>query len=335
MANVFFPYEYRGNSITHKITELRIDGQLRTNLIQPETTSIDLTAITNWSTAEIAVEVVITDDMPKSVLPKSEQDDPPWRVIVTATSLMQGTRQIGWRQSKELTPDGATKLLWNGRMQFERNDVGSTIRLRSYVTRSGLPGLPVKGFADEPGMRMGAGEDWVIQIDQKSIPPGKSMKIEWVKFQTSENANLKSNASCLHYLDLEHEVPTLYLNEDIQDLKTVLMSGGYVGPKAAIRDALFTSIAQPVWLTLAFTTATKTVESEDERPEWEQAVLEQIAPCVYPEENDDEAVRKLAAEGQDAAARLVLLERLIPAVQKYLDIKKSTTRLFQHALQGA
>lgn len=334
MVNEFFPYRYQDNGVTMKITNVHIDGLLRPELIQPDIATVDLVAKSDWKIVDIDVEAQIAPQVPDAVLPEGERAKKPWHVVVVATSMMGNTRQIGWRQSEHLIPSGPDKINWAGCVRLSYNDIGAVVRLRAFVTRSDSSPAPQDEYADEPGLRLAASEEWVVQVDPRSIPPGKSMKIEWINFRSCGKTYLNEVADSLYYLDLGQDFPILYLNEDIPDLKTVLSAEGHVGPRAAIRDALFRSIAQPVWTALAVLAATNAVEEESERPEWQRSVLDQIAPHIYKDESEEDAVKRLVSEGKDPNGRTVLLQKLMPAVQHYLDLKKVTGRLFRDALQN-
>lgn len=333
MTTEFFPYQFHQKGLTLKVKDVRLDDKGYSNLVQGDAGMIDLTAFPNWSTVEVTVEADVADSMSETVLPKNEQTEKPWRVVVAATSLMGSARQIGWRQSEHLTPSDSSGLRWTGKLLFQRGDLGTALRLRAFVTRTQPPPLPLPGYANESSMRLAQSEEWIIQIDPRSIPPGKSMKVEWANFKTSQDTRLNKTPDSLYFLDLDQDLPVLYLNEDIQDLKAVLTKPGHVGPAAAIRDALFRSIAQPVWLTLALVSVTAQWDEEGDRPEWQQSVLQQVAPKVYPEESAEVALEKLVADGRDRQGQTLLLQRLIPVIQNSLELKNTTTRLFKDALR--
>jgi len=334
MTTEFFPYQFQQNALTLKVKEVCLDGKSYSHLVQGDAGAIDLTAFPNWSVADIAVEAEIAPSMSETVLPKNEQTEKPWRVVVAAVSLMGSARQIGWRQSERLAPSDAAGLHWAGKLEFQRSDLGAAIRLRAFVTRAQPPTLPLPGYANEPSMRLAQSEEWVIQIDPRSILPGKSMKVEWANFKTSLDSRLNKTSDSLYFLGLDQDMPILYLNEDIQDFKAVLTKPGHIGSAAAIRDTLFRSIAQPIWLTLALESATSHWDDESNRPEWQQSVLQQIAPKVYPDDSAEVAVEKLVADGRDRQGQTLLLQRLIPVIQNSLELKKTTTRLFKDALRS-
>ncbi len=334
MPAEFFPYRFQPSGVTLKVKDVSLDGRVYSQLVRGDAGTVDLTAFPTWTTAEVEVDVEIASSMPESVLPKGEQAEKPWRVVVTAVSLMGSARQVGWRQSERLAAVDGNNINWSGKLRFNRSDTGVAIRLRAFVTRAQSPTLPLSGYANEPSMRLAQSEEWIIQIDPKSIPPGKAMRVDWVNFKTSQDARLNKTPDSLYFLDLDQDMPILYLNEDIQDFKAVLTKPGHTGSAAAIRDTLFRSIAQPVWLTLALVSATSHHEDESERPEWQQSVLKQIAPRIYPEESAEVAVEKLLLDGRELQGQTLLLQRLIPVIENYLELKKTTTRLFKDALRS-
>jgi len=304
------------------------------NLIQTDQALINLSARPAWSVLNLPVKVSLDPSMLDLVLPTSDRAAKPWKVIVVLAYLTE-TGQLAWRQSKQLSPYDSDKLNWQGQVSVRHDDAGASVRLRAFVTRSDGSVAPQQEFASEPGLRLAASDQWTIQVDPRPTPPGKSIEIKWINFRTCDKPNLNDAASCLYSLDLDQPSPVLYLNEDIRDLKTVLNHNARVGTRAAVRDALYLSIAQPVWMSLALAAASGEWDSESTRAEWERTALQEIAPLAYPEKDPDAAVESMISDANDSeGGRRALLQKLPLAIQQYLEFNKSTGRLFASVLSA-
>ena len=329
MSAEFFPYYFQPDGVTLQIKALYIDNKAYPHLVNHENNTVDIATFPNWTNAELAVQAEINSQVPQVAFPPAERTACPWRVVVRIESLMGNTKQVGWRERQELAPSDDNSLQWNGKLEFSRNDVGAALRLCAFVTRSKDSISSPSGFANESGLRLAKSPEWVVQIDPRSLPPGKSMQVKWMNFKTCSDLRLNQAYENIYFLDLDQNVPILYLNEDVQDLKPILSREGHIGAVAAMRDALFHSIAQPVWLSLILISVTTQHEDETARPEWQQSVLRRIAPVLYPDLGEANAIKKLLADGQNPQAHILLLQRLTTTIQTMLDLKKTTIRLFK------
>ncbi|MDQ3264001.1 MAG: hypothetical protein M3Y59_10100 [Myxococcota bacterium] len=174
---------------------------------------------------------------------------------------------------------------------------------------------------------------------------GKYLRIRWEDFAKSELGVLQQNDHQIYFLEIEGEGggPILWLNSGVEDLQTVLDSKASSGPRAATRNALFDSIAQPVWLALVMRAARKFAEREEddagepfesEGGGWEESVLATIAEEVFPDEESEKAVSDLAQGLSDPEQQVDLLQRVSLAVQRHLVLQKSTVALLR-ALEAA
>ena len=166
-------------------------------------------------------------------------------------------------------------------------------------------------------------------MNRYTSPLGKSIRIEWINFK--EDRRFEDYPLNLYYIDFSDSIPVLYLNEAIDDLKVVLNSKGYTGIRAAVRETIFRSIAQPVWLSLVLTAVSDNYEDEDDRPEWQRSVIKQFAPLVIPNASDeDEAFQKFVKLEK---VQVDFLPKIISAIQSSIEIDRSTSRLLSSIIQ--
>jgi hypothetical protein len=166
------------------------------------------------------------------------------------------------------------------------------------------------------------------------LPPGDYLKIEWKDFAKGEEW-LKRQSDHLFALDTTEEMPVIILNQGIHGLYQILNNKSNSGRIAAIRDATFYLIVHQVWSSLLAETLTSLSEtltglSEatmgdednidmalDELPDWQQRVIIDWAPNLYPEQNADESVSLLmSALRQNNWSRDLLCKRLPEAIQR-------------------
>jgi hypothetical protein len=332
MLNEFFPYRYSQGGVQLQVKkEVLVDGSLHSSLVNDDERMVDLIGLPTWGSVEFDVEASIHQAVPASVLPPDEKESRPWKAVLVLASRMGNTRQVGWRQSQPLSPTDPERLTWKGRVLIRREEVGAWMTIRCLVTRASPRSAPFAGFADESALRLSGSEEWALRIEPKAPSFGAGMRVEWINFRTAPRDVLNENSKCLYYLDLDQPQPVLLLNEDIRDLKTVLSTEGRTGARAAIRDALFMSIAQPVWMALVLLVAGD-CDQETDQPEWQGKILEEIAPYAYKDYSEEMAVARLREDMCNPAARALLLQRLGPAVQSYLQVDKSTARVFRDIL---
>ena len=177
--------------------------------------------------------------------------------------------------------------------------------------------------------RLASSKPWAINIDERSSPLGKSIRVEWINFK--KDPRFENFPLNVYYIDFSDSIPVLYLNEAIDDLKVVLNSTGYTGIRAAVRESIFRSIAQPVWLSLVLTAVNDKYDDEDDRPEWQRSVIDQFAPLVIPTATDeDTAIQSFIDLGNSPD---VFLPKIISAIQSSIEIDRSTSRLLSSIIQ--
>jgi hypothetical protein len=328
MPNEFFPYRYSDKAVDILIRDVHVDGILQAGLVNAEERLIDLVRLPTWERIDIGLSAALHPDIAGQVVPEDEAESRPWKVLLIVATRMGSTRQVGWRHSQTLTPEEPDRLNWGGHLSIRREESGAWSTMRCMVTRVSSRSAPFPGFADERALRLTGSDEWTLRIEPKAPTPGRGMKVEWIDFRTASRKVLNENDKCLYYLDLDQPQPVLFLNEGIRDLKSVLSTEGRTGSRAAIRDALFVSIAQPVWLCLAMHAASA-CGLEEEEPEWQRRVLEEIAPYAYRDRDEEKAVKSLRDDAANPSAKGLLLQRLGPAVQSYLQVDKPTVKLFR------
>jgi hypothetical protein len=141
----------------------------------------------------------------------------------------------------------------------------------------------------------------------------------------------------------ETSVPEIVLNEGIPNVRSILSSTGVSGVKARIRDVTCFSIAHQVWSSLLSAAVLKLAEGAkdvgsvhdalEDLQAWEQAVLRQWAPVLYPETDTESAMDSLLDDVVDGVRlRDILISRLPHAIQKKIGSAKGFDGLVSEVL---
>lgn len=327
MPKIFFPYNYYEEALNLEITELNVDEGNNNSLIDNEKGCINLYSLSEWEKIKCKAILRLPSNLPAKITANDEKDD--WKAILIIKSMVGSGSQIGWRRKIILESTDESNLIWHGELQLIRKEEGPWVEIQAYLTRSKEIDNSDSSLAHLQGQRLASSSKWYINIDERVSPLGKSIKIEWINFQQDHRFDKFSNN--VYYIDFSENVPVLYLNEAIEDLKVVLNSKGYKGSRAAVRESLFRSVAQPVWLSLILVALSDSYEEEEIRPEWQKSVISQYAPLVFPDEVDLPSAIQQLKKYRDKS--VILLPKLISAIQSSVEIDRSTTRLLQSIIQ--
>ncbi len=334
---VFFPYPYEGETLSLEVGRVWIDGRERKGFSDPERRLVSLHELPGWREGSLEVSCRPPPGLAQRTLPANEWEAPGWRCDVIG--LCGPTR---WRLPFRL--DGPPEGPWTGKVHLRRDALQGVARLTAQLTRA--RDTTRRGpFASRMGAKLASAPDWQLRIDDPRMSAGKYLRIRWEDFAKSELGVLQQNDHQIYFLEIEGEGggPILWLNSGVEDLQTVLDSKASSGPRAATRNALFDSIAQPVWLALVMRAARKFAEREEddagepfesEGGGWEESVLATIAEEVFPDEESEKAVSDLAQGLSDPEQQVDLLQRVSLAVQRHLVLQKSTVALLR-ALEAA
>lgn len=316
---LFYPYAFAEEELNIEILDAIVDSNSFSDRINLQTLALNLQDISDWKTASLKVRITLPDNAAERLLPVKERSSPPWRALVSLSC--ERTR---WRRGYPLSMEG-DKATWEGSLEIERQLLRDTVKIRAYLVRTASGSVIDPEFADRKGTRLASSPQWELQIDHTRLPPGNYLDVRWENFNTSDHPVRVRTPTLLYYLDFTDAIPVLWLNEGIDDLKPVLMSLGTVGSRAAVRNILFDSIAQSVWVGLVMHAATAAGDDESEPPEeWQRGILLQFAPLVYSDCSRELAVEQLISAAKDREQIPTLIELILVAVQSKLNLAKST-----------
>jgi hypothetical protein len=192
------------------------------------------------------------------------------------------------------------------------------------------------GFAEHRGAVLATGDPVKVIVDEPPLASGGFIEIKWEKFKTCGRPKLEAWPRHLYLLDTDHDMPILWLNEDVKELKQVLHSTGPRGYNLRIREAMFDTIVSQVWTSLASLALTNLAlvvrenEEDDEThpidllPEWQRQVITFWAPRMFALSRQ-EAVERVIETASDRARLPELVDLLGVAVQ----VQAGTRRAFE------
>ena len=320
----FYPFKTKPESI-HLELATEEEGIRRSSDGSLILYEIDIDSIT------INASVDIPQDIFDDLLDNSEQEEPPVQAILTYKSI-----ESRYRNSINLKRNGN----YGCSLKFNRNDWRGVIELQACLVRvTDNTGLPEQ-FANKSGALLAWSEPCRILFDEPRLPPGDYLKIIWKDFAESEEW-LRRQSDHLFALDITEEIPVIILNQGIHGAYQVLNNKSNSGRIASIRDATFYMIIHQVWSSLLAETLTSLSETRmgdednvdlvlDELPGWQQGVIIDWAPKLYPEQNADESLSLLiSAIRQNNWSRDLLYKRLPEAIQRQYRTWSGFTGLIQ------
>jgi len=253
-----------------------------------------------------------------NVLDVSENEDPPVKVILLYRSV-----ESRYRTSIDLNGSSSKEHL----LEFKRDDWRGTVEFRACMVRTkDKPHLPA-GYANKAGAILAWSGLARILFDEPRLPPGDYLRIIWKDFAESEEW-LQRQSNHLFALDTSEEIPVIILNQGVPNAYQIFNNRASSGRIAQIRDATFYMIVHQVWSSLIADTLVNISETRmggeedielvlDELPGWQQALITDWLPKLYPEEDPDEALSHLISSIRAGnGSRDLIYKRLPEAIQR-------------------
>lgn len=294
------PYAVLTGDVVTEVLRIELDGiELAEGLIDHEHRTVHLNTVDhqNWQTITIHVQV-------KGPIGDLTATQPPWTNV--GASATAESRYTDFRVTETLTADSGQLKRWSASLDIDRDEVFGSIYVVGVITAT------VDGIANR---RIGAGEEWLISLDDvPSPPPGDALAMAWEDFRHPSDpvglAMLKQNSGLPALLDIG-EPPTLYLNRGFTGLEGLLAEGRRSKQEQALRDTVRSFIAAQTWTSL-FIDAIQHIEVDEsgdvEWPteSWRQSVLRTVVSHIHGVA-DDNAVRTTRQEftNQDGVGNLL------------------------------
>lgn len=326
MAQVkrFFPYTVISETIPVSVSTLRLDGQVANHLADAKRMVVDLSGSGSWSKMELELEVRLDGLSVERALHSGERAEDVCQLVATLNCAASRVRR-GWQMT---TSDGS---VWVTTVTAERRELRDVAEVEACVVRSAPARALNSSLASRRAARLGASRQWRVYVDEPPVLPGRHLRVEWENFGESQDPRLRAASKSVYYLSLTESTPVLLLNAGFQGLRAILDNKARSGRMACIRDALFDSIAQPVWhALLEFTLAAIRQEGDAEGlEEWQQAVLRRLAQLMFRELDAEDAFERLLENCRKPEMAGELREKSVQAVADQVRLTRSTSALLQ------
>lgn len=313
---LFFPYRFLDHAIHVDVTAVYVDGHLTDRVVDTGARTVVLRGVQDWSEAVFRIRATLSPDRLARLFPEDEREAPPCRMMLVVHC--DATR---WRDGVTLYPT-RNPGEWEGSIAVRRGGVRGAILAKAILVRAEDRKGVAPSFGVTANIRLADSAEWRFSFDRQATPPGGFMNTMWDNFSTSKSLKRRSHASLLYYLDLEEDEsgPILYLNEGIEGLKEVLSNEATRGKAAAVRDIVFSAIAQSVWLAMTTESLLAVEQGADEPPkQWQRQVIATFKPLL----GSIDAVQAIRNSEEVTG----LIESLATAVQTHEPLRSSVVKL--------
>lgn len=313
----FFPWAHESQGLELSILGGQLDAQ-RLEVVDPHSHILDLSAA--WQRARLVLEIRAPQSLFEQVLPSHEHADPPVAVLVAwrcvRTYLRRRVARLDWAQGDA----GRFELA----LELDRDELADRVEVDAFLLRSRAESQPTPGFAARVGARLVTARPWILQIDEPVRRSGNYLDIQYRSF-ARELAIAPHHRTALYRLELEREDPILYLNADHEQVRAVLDNKGTRGRRARTRELLFERIESGVWTQMLVHSSARLAQDGELAYPWEQAILDQWLPRLYPDLVDDAARREALA--RDHRRLPQLLVEIDAALQAHGELGSIATKL--------
>lgn len=287
MITALFPYDTLsgGDLPILTIASLRLDGAIRTHLIDKEAWVVNLYEETKpWSRAELDLE--LTND--PAVVREFENKHGKVSAVVVANCFPTNARQPLQLVRSDVDPGR-----WSGVLELDRDNLRGRVALVTTLTAT------VNGVSHRP---VALAFGWTVHADEpESLRLKGTLKVTWKNFKETDDLPAKDFPTSTHVVAFTRGVPELWLNSGFEGLEPLLKDRkDRRGADKGLHDFQRTGIARGVWMALISDAlaAIQADEAGDEAAEpdwpevpWQAEILKRVLPEVAPGKSDRELLR--------------------------------------------
>lgn len=290
---------------------------------------IDLRSELGGGAGVVPLEMEIRFDhdiVTKLVFPSSELDDPPLAVGVVLNSIPSRVRRF-----IAFEPDSPG--VWGGRVELRLRDFFHSATLDPVMFRGESAIASTQhGKAVHKAALLGTGPGFRVLFDHFAESGENWLRMEWADFEDSDV--LRGFADLICFLDIQAsgELPILYLNAGIDDLKQVLSVPSGNSHKARIRDSVGTSImlyannrltnhvVNQISAVSVSEPSRSSQECLDALAEWERQIVAYWSRTLFPDAGTTASVR-FVEDALDPVSSVDLSTRLAAEVQRLTELR--------------
>lgn len=278
----------------------------------------------DWEEVSLTFELELTSELLARVFPEPERHTAPGALWIAVRC-----DETRLREGALVAPPPLAAGRYELTVTVRAERVFGAVELAPYLVRASDRARAADGFASSRGARLASGRGWELRTEPAKPPSGKHLDVRYASF--SEERALARHAGDVYHLEVEAELPILWLNRDHEAVAAVLDDKGTTGRRARLREVAFDLVSGPVWTQLFFAAASHVDEEGASRHEWEESVLRELLPRVVPARDHKSRVLELSRmlrEGEHVA----LLSRLDHALQRRLDLARHLEALIREVL---
>ena len=307
-----FPHRYAKSAATLHITEVSLDELELPDHFTATRNRVDLQGFHEWKRLDVTFAARVEHEALSKLVTEDEAKAPPCAFL-----LRLRCPATFWREGRLLSPaKHITQSAAQTTVTLYREELRDVVEAQLFVVRTCdvASASGATGVAQHKGMRIADSTACAITIDARHQRSSKHLEINFISFSSHER--FETISETLYTLEAEGEHPILWLNEDHLEVAQVLSMEGTRGVGARLRDAFFDQIAHPVWIQLFLHAATSMDEEGTTPFEWQQALLDEFLPALFPDHDALAAVEELHRMLRDAARLPELFERLDRHLQR-------------------
>ncbi len=297
----FSPWSFEREGLIVQLAAEIVDGQTL-RIDDADMREIELPS--GWRAASLGFVAHCPIERLTRVLPEVEFDAPPVAWLVTlrcdATRLRRSVATLAWAPRVEFS------------VALERDELVGVVELGVQLIRSAPASSSRPGRAGRVGAKLASATTKLIHVDGPPKSAGTAIETTWCSFADDPRIPTQGRKA-LYRLLLERDPPTLLLNLDHVELRSVLDNKGTRGVRARLRDLVFERIEAGVWTQLLVHTA-GCLATDDELPfRWQRGVLERWLPILYPESSKELARAQLARDHDQLPQLLADIDAMLQA----------------------
>ncbi|MBN1655095.1 MAG: hypothetical protein JXA30_15105 [Deltaproteobacteria bacterium] len=302
----FLPYPYERAGIAIRVASC-LDEQRRL-LAEPdiERHLIELDD-RPWRSVALDLCLTVTAGLVERLLPESERERPPLRLLLTVRCPATRLR-LGFVVANTPFKPGA----YRHALKLARADIAGTVEIDAFLVLTESIEALYSKYAAHSGGRVASSRPWQLCVEPRAVMPGHFLDVRYRSFD--QDALLKQYQANLYRLECDQESPVLWVNADQEKIAAILGDRGTVGRRARMRELFYDVIAYGVW-TLLFTRAARHLEDGELVYAWEEAVLRELLPFIFPQKRDHAARLRALTDLLRYGDWPLLMERLDAALQ--------------------
>lgn len=282
----FRPFRFAEGALGLHLESYRLDdGEPTTPPDEERTIHVGDT----WRSITLSLLYTVESDLLARVLPDEER---PPRAVLVASCRCPSTYLL--RQTTIAIAD-APNIPRTHEVVLSADDVAGhfTLDLDLVRTDSIRSGSGPR-FAPSRGMGLASALPWTLQLRAPEEQQGRYLDTRFASF--SEDPQVPDELSRGYFYLQQGDPPHLLLNSDYPSFERALKSRGTRGADARVRDVALGQLQEQIWPALIVEVLTELQDFGESTQSWQEGVLAQWLPVLYPTVSNPEEQRERALQ---------------------------------------